>query len=222
MAYSYAANGSVYDDFRPIATTTVINTRTSDSGHTWGYRGASPANWTIQAGTAWPTGDPADGNVAGATTGRHQVIGIDFGSANVDVEVTLERPISSVLGAGLMVRRTADLDSAYAVAVTSGSAGVYRMTGMNNVFLEPVLTTLATYNGLSPADLSVLRVVTSGNDITTYLDGVQLGTVTDSTYTGTVHGMYQDFGGSTNSWRFYAFNMHPVRNRLVCGWMTLN
>lgn len=196
MAHPYEANGAIYDDFRAITVGTSLSGRTSTSGHTWTvYQGT----WEIQDGTGF--GGTDDGNVATsiapATYGR---AGIDFGSAECDVEATLERPIELVLSGGVMVRRTGS--GFYAIRAGDDDVTISRITNAD------VPTDLAVYTGLTIADASVVRAVCSGNDITAYLDGVELGTVTDATYAGTVHGLFQRFSGN-DSWRFYAFNMHP-------------
>lgn len=196
---AWEANGDVYDDFRPLAVDTLLSGRTSDSGHTW-----------AQYHVTWKIYDPGHdsvGNIARGEGGERGRIGIDFGTADVDVECVLEDDGTGSLEAGLMLRRTAA--GYYTVAFFAGQVSIAKITEFS------VETGLATYTGLSGGELGVLRAVASGNDITAYWNGVELGTVTDSTYSGTVHGLWQRFGGVNNSHAFYAFNMHPVRTR---GW----
>lgn len=207
MSHTFVPNGTVYDDFRDLTIGTTINTRTSDSGHTWGSRHRTET-WQIQDGTHF--GGPDEGEVAGTSGDTYNMLGIDFGSADADVLITIERPIDLALRAGLMLRRTADLNSCYTVTLFGSTVQVDKVTGITNPFLDPVETTIATWTGLTFGEMSVLRAIMSGNDIDAYINGAFVGSVTDSTYTGTIHGMFQRFGGTTTSYRFYAFNMSPL------------
>lgn len=193
MPDSWTPNGSVYDDFRALAVDTLLSGRVSDSGHTWVQYHVT---WKIYA-----PGHGTVGNIARGEGGQRGRIGIDFGTADVDIECVLEDDGEGTLGGGLMLRR--DGIGYYSVQFSAGNVYVLGITEFS------VETPVATYTGVSGGELSVLRVVTSGNNITTYVDGVELGTVVDSTYAGTVHGLWQAFGGVNNSHAFYAFNMHP-------------
>lgn len=198
MSHSYTPNGSIYDDFRDATVGASLSGASTDSGHAWTqYKGT----WQIEAGTGWP--GTADGNtgtsVPSSTFGR---LGIDFGSADVDIEATLERPKELATSGGLLLRRTAA--GYYIVAATPTQVVIEHRPNDDSTS-----TNLATYSGLTVGDLSVLRAVASGSTISAYLDDDLLGSVTDSTYSGTVHGLYQRFSGN-DSFRFYAFNMHPV------------
>lgn len=188
---AWEANGSVYDDFRPLAVSTPLSGRTSDSGHPWIiYNGT----WQIYAST--PASGVVEGNCAGTTGGSHTRCGIDFGASDVSVEVTLEHSTALALGAGLMLRRDA---SGYYLA---------RNDELQKVTTAGTITVLDTYAG-SLTNASVLRAECVGSTITVFQDGVEVGGATDSTYGGTIHGMYQRFGGNDTSYQFYAFNMHP-------------
>lgn len=195
---AWVANGSVYDDFRAVTVGTSLHGRTSTSGHAW---------FEYTAGYLWQVYDvgASEGHVAGSANGTFTRHAIDFGSADADVEVTLFPDAQS---AGLSLRNGAD--SYYYVRLFGG-------TDVEIVRRAPfgVLTTLDSWS-VSVSDPAVLRCVMSGNDFTVYFDGVELGTVTDSTYTGTRHGLFQRFGGDPDNTMFYAFNMHPPP---VGGWM---
>ena len=201
---AWIANGSVYDDFRPLTVGTALSGRTSDSGHTWvQYVGT----WAVQAADVI-------GNRAGAAapTG-HSRIGIDFGSADVSVEVTVHIPAASN-SSGVMFRRTTG--GFYVFRVAAGAA-----TTLDKVTSGGTITNLGT--GSTTTNSAALKVVCSGSTIDCYIDDVLDISVTDSTYAGTVHGMYMRFGGTGNV-GFYAFNMHPApaTRGLVVGFMTLN
>lgn len=195
MSHTFEANGAVFDDFRAVTVGTTLSGRTSDSGHTW-----------VQYNETWVVQDPVgadEGNAAGTSgIGSHARIGIDFGSADADVETTVEVWDGSANRGGLMLRRTA---SGFYTVSGGGGGGieVYKVTNAGTQ------TLLASYGGGGLGDLTVIRAVCSGNDITVYRDGVEQGTVTDATYNGTVHGLYQRFAGADNAVRAYAFNMHP-------------
>lgn len=185
---TYIANGSVYDDFRPLAVGTSIPGRVSDSGHTW--VNLSSRNWqVVDLGLA--------GHSVRAISGSRQRVGIEFGTADVDVEVVLQ-----------------DLDTQSAgLSIRNSVFDYYRVSAFGDTQVDVILvqgaaeTILATYTSLNLSDEAWLRCVASGSTLTTYLDGVQLGSVTDSTITGTNHGMFCRFGGG--GYNFYAFNMHP-------------
>lgn len=199
---AWTANGPIYDDFRAVTVGTNINGRTTTSGHTWAGTAASD-DWEVQAGTEF--GGTVQGNVGGALAGSRQHAWIDFGSSDCDIEATLERPADNTLSGGLMVRREAigDDDGYYYVALASGEITIAQRDPFD------VITVLGNWTGLTVPSLSVIRAVCSGNDISAYLNGTFVGSVTDSTYAGTNHGLYQRFGGTNQSYRFYAFNMHP-------------
>lgn len=193
MSHPYEALGSVYDDFRTVAATTVISGRTSDSGHTWvQYRGT----WTVQT----PSGG-ADGNVAAAapSTTRSRV-GIDFGVSDVEVEGTFWM-IAPANRGGLMVRRTAS--GYYSCA---GASSVLRLTRSTDGGSDTLLA--EGTNALNDLEENVIKVICSGSTIDCYLNGVLEISVTDSTYNGTIHGLWQSFGGVANV-AALAFNMHP-------------
>lgn len=200
---AWITNGSIYDDFRAVTVGTDLNGRTSTSGHTWSTLQTGDGTWEVQSGTEY--GGTVQGNVVGAVTGTRMHAGIDFGSADCDVETTLERPVELTTAAGLMVRRVVigSDDGYYYVSLFGGTVTIAQRDPFD------VITDLGSWSGLTVPSLSVLRAVCSGSSISAYLNGVLLGSVTDSTYSGTTHGLWQRFSGATNSYRFYTFNMHP-------------
>lgn len=212
---TFVANGSIYDNFTPVATGTNLNGRTTDSGHTWSaIRGV----WAVQTGNSL-------GNVAGTSSGGEVcVLTTDFGTADVDIEATLElQNVRNPWGVCLRHHETGGIGGYWAGSNGSAYGGLeaYAWDGSNWVY-----TTVASFSDVGNGDIKdgdVVRVVASGSSITCYRNGTQVATATDSTHSSTTHGLWQRFSGATSSGRFYAFNMHPSTSRgLVVGYMTLN
>lgn len=195
MATTLVANGAVYDDFRGLSVGTALSGRTSDSGHTWVQH---LRTWEVQD-TPNPVGH-GEGNRAGATGLQYAQLGIDFGSADVEIEAFMHRPDASSNAGSLMLRRTSVGMYTLNISATSMSLRTFIHSTEAIAVLDSV--------SVSALNKSVIKIVASGSTIDCYLDDVLEMSVVDSTYSGTTHGMFQHFTGSTN-WGFYAFNMHP-------------
>lgn len=209
MTTTYFPNGSVYDDFRAVTPATLIG-RVSQSGHTWVNMSGS-GTWDIVDDT--PNG-AAEGNVAMCNVLNNGRAGIDFGTADVSVETVLHLPDPDIApdgapsgSAGLFFRGT--LTTQYSLVYFAGS-----------VYLSSPTADLANWVVGPIVDGDYIGVVAAGSSISAYWNGALLGSVTDSSSTGTVHGLYNRFHGPSEI-KFYAFNMHPERAGWIVGAVSL-
>lgn len=210
MPSTLVANGSVYDDFRSVALSTALSGRTSDSGHTWVQLNGT---WVINSGAT-------EGNAAGtSSTGTEgAMLGIDFGTADVDVEAFLEQNgFRNSFGVLFRYVNSGGTIGGY-WAGKSGSSSYGGLTKFSYNGFTWTDTFIAAFDDIGQGNIDdgdVVRVVASGSSIVCYRNGTQVLSTTDSSYNGTTHGLFQRFSGTTSSGQFYAFNMHPVR---TSGW----
>lgn len=204
MAHPLTPNGAIYDDFRAVAPGTNLLGRVSTSGHTWvsPSGGGDQSVWSIVDDSA---NGSLDGNVAlfgGLDYGR---LGIEFGAADVDVEVTFGYD-----GGGISLRNTTF--TGYAVQCGGSSADIIKVSNYGS----GAASYLASWTGIAGiADGGVLRVVAAGSLMSVYVNGTLIGSASDSSYAGTNHGVYARFGNAGQT--AYAFNMHPAADGWVVG-----
>lgn len=111
--------------------------------------------------------------------------------SNLDEQVTAQQVAGAGDGYYGLAFRVVDLSEEYIFAVSNdGNAFVGKVAQNNDTRISPIWT----YHAFSGYP-QTLRVVAHGSTITCYIDGTQVGTLTDNSYTVGTVGLFVGSGG---------------------------